>query len=122
MSRENMENYRQSIRHIVRPNDPTQRADADSVALRDFEALYLYEGFIEYAAYEAETRTEEQIALGYAEYIDMSIRDEGKNIVRFYAHTSEAKDVLAAAPYARSDRIDGIEDRIETQISEALHE
>jgi hypothetical protein len=108
MSHSDMKHYRNQLRHIVRPEDPAERG-TNSVAVNDYAALFLYRKLVEYASYEAETAEEEEIALGYAEYINDVIRNEGKNVVRLYAHTSAARDVLcAAAPDEHSKEFPGM--------------
>lgn len=89
-----MEYYRERLRHVVRPEDPSDRDPSDSVMLEDYEALFLTNALTSYAAYEADTQLEEDLCLAYAEYIDMVIRDEGENQVYLYAHTEEARGLL----------------------------
>jgi hypothetical protein len=97
MSYDDMENYRNSLEHIVRPEDPDGRMDADSITLEDYEALYLKRLLVEYSAYEAETATEERIALGLAEYINMVVVEEQKNFVNVYHHSDVARRVIRDA-------------------------
>jgi hypothetical protein len=122
MSHDDMENYRESLRHIVRPEDPSERVQAAHVTLEDYEALYLYDGFVEYAAYEAPSREAEQIALGYAEYIHMVIKDEDKGRVNLFAHTSDAADVLRGAAAARSKGVDELDNQVLDKIAETVSE
>lgn len=121
MSHSDMKNYRDSLHHIVRPEDPSERLDATLVTLSDYEALYLYDAFVEYASYQAESLEEEQIALGYAEYVNMVVRKENRNRVYVYAHTEKARDVLLDALDGRSNHVDGLHSRITATVQDALH-
>lgn len=118
MSHDDMENYRDSLNHIVRPENPSERQSAERVRLDDFEALYLYDGLVEYAAYQASSREEEQIALGYAEYIHMVIKDEDKNFVYLYAHTPAAREVLRGSVDARSKNVEQLDEQLRTKLAE----
>lgn len=91
------QHYRDSLRHIVRPEKPSERLSASSVPLDDYEALYFQTALIEYASYEAPSEETATIARGYSEYIDMVVRDEGEAYVPLYVHTDEAAAVLAEA-------------------------
>jgi hypothetical protein len=122
MSHEDMENYRESLRHIVRPEDPSERVQAAHVTLEDYEALYLYDGLVEYAAYEAPSREAEQIALGYAEYIHMVIKQEDKGRVNLYMHTSDAAEVLLSGIDARSKGVEELNNQVFDKIAEAVPE
>lgn len=92
-----MDNYRDNLEHVVRPEDPEDRKEANSILLSDYEALYLRDGLTEFAAYDSETDEEEAVALAYVEYIDMVVRDERGLTVSIYAHTAVATDVLDGA-------------------------
>lgn len=107
MSHNDMKHYRSQLRHIVRPEKPSER-EQNYVLIEDYEALYLHERCVEYAAYEAETADEEEIALGYAEYINKVVRDEGRNVVRMYAHTEAAREVLCAAAPTADDFVSDV--------------
>lgn len=116
MSHDDMEHYRESLEHIVRPERPADRDDANCVRLQDYEALYLYPSLVEYAAYEADDSTEESIALGYAEHINRSVRDEGNRIVFMYAHTETARKVLFNAVDARSNHVTSLHNDVQSSI------
>lgn len=92
-----LQHYRDSLKHIVRPEKPSERLDQPHIELADFEAVYFVRHLYEYAAYEAETQMASTVARGYAEYIRMVVRDEGKKNVRLYAHTGLAWTVLLSA-------------------------
>jgi len=117
MSLSDMENYRSVLEHVVRPEDPTERVEAESVRLEDYEALYLYDSVVQWASYEAESAEEEQIALGYAEYINDVVRNEKKNFVDIYPHTDVAEYVLRDA--LRNDGRDG---HMTTKIRDSINE
>lgn len=114
-----METYRNQLRHIVRPEDPTDRQNSDRVPLDDYEALYLRHALPMWAAYNAETQTEEEIAVGYGQYINQVIRDEGKNFIYLYAHTPEAKGVLQAV-VGDIDEVLDIAESVESKVDENL--
>jgi len=86
--------YENQLRHVARPEQ--NRQSATRVRLDDWEALQLQEKFTEYASYTAPDATHEAVAMAYAEYVDMVVRDEAKNFVYLYAHTAVAEDVLLA--------------------------
>lgn len=119
MSYSNMEHYRDNLAHLVRPEAPKEREEADSIRLQDYEALYLHNGLVEYAAYGSEDAEEEEIALAYAEYINMAVRDEEKRIVNLYAHTEEARTVLVEGARAITKQIEGLQHGLVEQ-AEAL--
>lgn len=89
--------YRENLRHVVRPDVPEERREANSATINDYDALKLRRDLSEYAAYESPTGEHESIALAYIQYIDMVVRDEKKQIVTLYAHTETAVEVLQAA-------------------------
>lgn len=91
-------NYREQLRHLCRPDTPSERIQSQYISLTDWEALYASIVLKEYATYGAlDCSEEESIALAYAEYIDMSVREEGNRLVDLYAHTEWAEDVLLSA-------------------------
>lgn len=120
MSHDDLEHYRDNLRYVVRPEAPADRQNADRVRVRDYEALYLYDGLVEYAAYEASDAEEEGIALAYAEYIHMVVRDEGRNQVHLYAHSETAQQILADALDARSSQRDGLHATLAGKFIEAF--
>lgn len=91
-----LQHYRSSLRHVVRPDTPSERLQSPKLSLTDWEALYARMVLREYATYGAEDG-EGDLALAYAEYIDMSVREEGNTLVEMYAHTDEAAEVLRSA-------------------------
>lgn len=91
-----MDHYRERLGDVVRPEDPAERDDSHAT-LTDFEALYLRMALTDYAAYKAPTADHEEIALAYLDYINMVVRDEEKSMVKFYAHTETAREVLYEA-------------------------
>lgn len=106
-----MEHYRESLTHIIRPEQ--NRQDASRIRLDDWEALYLYDPLVEYAAYSAPDAEHETVALGLAEYLDNTVREEGKDHVYVYHHTGVAETVLSAISDAMVDtaeRMNGGED------------
>lgn len=86
--------YRTVLRHIVRPDDAHDRNESNHYTVEDFDALAIAAALREYAVYSAPDEVHERIALGYIEYIDLVVRDEGRRHVDLFAHTSEADDVL----------------------------
>lgn len=115
-----LDNYRDVLEHVVRPEDPSDREDCTRVRLNDYEALYLYDALVEYAAYTARSREEEQIALGFAEYIDLSVRDERKSLVYLYPHSTVAKAVLIEAAEERSDKVSDLQHGLVENLSSVL--
>jgi hypothetical protein len=118
MSHDDMQHYRDSLRHIVRPDEPHERVESRHLTIEDYEALFLYDGCVEYASYGADTGEKESIALGYAEYINDVVRNEGRGRVSLFVHTDTALDVLCGIidaltvePY-ESDMRDALLERI----------
>lgn len=89
--------YRSQLRHVVRPESPSEREDANRVQLDDWLALWAAKTLRGYAGYEADTGTESDVATAYAQYIEHAVRTEEKEQVFLYAHTEPAMDVLRAA-------------------------
>ena len=87
--------YENQLRHVARPE--RDRQSATRVRLEDWQALRVQRELIEYASYSAPDVDHEAVAMAYAEYIDMVVRDEAKNFVYLYAHTDVAQDVLLFA-------------------------
>lgn len=94
---DHLETYRQNLRHVVRPDDASQRKDARHVVLNDYDGLLLRACLEEYIGYGAPSDTHRDIAKSYIEYINMAVRDEEKRIFRLYVHTKEAKQVFEEA-------------------------
>lgn len=92
-----LDKYREHLRHIVRPEAPDERGEAPSLALHNYEALFLRWALVEYAGYGARNDVEEGIALGLAEYISMVVHDEEKRVVNLYLHTDTARIVVLRA-------------------------
>lgn len=109
-----MDQYRDNLSHVVRPEDPVEREDADRIRLNDYEALYLYEAFVEYAAYGGD-ETKVDIASAYAEYIDNAVRDERKNVVYLYTHTTEAAETIVDAIDERSYHVNNLHHNLAEQ-------
>ena len=84
--------YESQLRHVARPEK--DRQSATRVRLEDWQALALQDPLVEYASYVAPDAEHEAVAMAYAEYIDMVVREEAKNHVYLYAHTDVAEDVL----------------------------
>ena len=84
--------YDNQLRHVARPEK--DRQSATRVRLEDWQALALQQPLVEYASYVAPDAEHEAVAMAYAEYIDMVVREEAKNLVYLYAHTAVAEDVL----------------------------
>jgi len=99
MSHDELSHYRDNLRHVVRPSDSTERETAEySYSLSAWQALKLRTGLREKAHYEwAADERKHMIALAYAEYIDMCVRDERRENVQVYAQTDAARQVLVAA-------------------------
>lgn len=114
-----LDHYRENLRHVVRPDDPSEGEKSDRVLLEDWEALYLRQHLPVFAAYAADSAQEEEIALSYAEYIDMVVRDEGRTHVFVYAHTPAAKEVLYAVLDTMDD--DHLSSGIEYKFDEFLY-
>lgn len=94
---DSLENYRENLHHVVRPEESYDRLDSPHVVLTDYEALVLCHALREFAAYQAKSQEHTAIALSWIEYINMVVRDEGSTMVRIYAHTEEAQAVYMAA-------------------------
>lgn len=107
--------YARNLRHVVRPDDPTEREEADSVYVEDYEALYLSYNLRLIAAYDDDPKVR-GIAWAYDEYIEQCVRDEGKRSMGLYAHTPEAKGVLKEAA-SKSDGSVTIEDSMENIVT-----
>lgn len=107
--------YESVFKHLIRPEK--NRPDANRVRLTDFEALFIKPLLVEHAAYEAANGTEEDIALGYAQYIDKVVRAEAKNHVYLYAHTQRAMEVLrdSVAHTSQADYMD-----VQTEIRDRI--
>lgn len=90
------EHYRENLRHVVRPDETAERSDTPRVKLSDYEALMLQHVLTEYAGYMAGDN-EERVAEAYIDYIDMTVRDEGRSFIWLYAHTDLAVSVLQDA-------------------------
>lgn len=89
-----MDHYRDNLRHVIRPEKPSDRMESDRILLSNYEALYLRQQISNWAAYYADTEEAEAIALAYVDYIDMVVHDEREPTLHLYAHTDVAKDVL----------------------------
>lgn len=87
--------YEDNLRHMAEPADPSDREEAVSTTVSDVEALYLANLLREWAGYHADD-DERPVALGYAQFIDRQVRQNGKRDVRLYAHTSKAAETLNA--------------------------
>lgn len=120
MSHEDMEHYRSALEHVVRPEEPADRNDTKHLRLDDYEALYLYDAFVAYAAYDADSKTEEEIALAYAEYVENVVRNEAKGIVRLYAHTDEARAILSHVVAHKRKPVSGLHDNIEAELADTF--
>ena len=92
-----LETYRKVLWHIIRPDDPAERADSRGVYVADYEALMLKWCLHEYHSYGAPTDKYRDIATGYIEYIKMCVYDENKNMFRVFFHTDAARQVLEGA-------------------------
>lgn len=87
--------YQDHLEHVVEPASPTERDDAVSATIEDYEALWLSDILREHAHYaDHDYEDEGGIAVAYASYIDQKIRDEGESRVRLYAHTQAAIETL----------------------------
>lgn len=112
-----MSNYESVLRHVVRPDDKSERRESPQVVLSDYGALYLRDALREYADYHAAGEYE-AIARGYVEYVERTVYDEERHSVILYAHTPEARMVLADAIDAKSsqshDLHEGVSDPLHT--------
>lgn len=91
---DSLEVYRNNLRHVVRPEESSDRAESTSIVLTNWEALAVVEGLREYAAYHAPNSERSEIAIAYIEYAQMVVHEERKSSVQFFAHTEEARRVL----------------------------
>ena len=91
---DSLENYRAALDHIVRPENPAERREATSITIEDWEALSLIDDLHEFGRSTDLTATENTIALGYAEYINKVVREEGSRHVTLYVHTNLAESLL----------------------------
>ena len=108
-----MEHYRDSLRHIVRPEDPSDRRNVDDVVhLFHYEALYVRGALYEWSQYGAENEEEADIALGLVEYIDMTVHDERKSEITIFLHTERARKVLEEAVSDRSHVVDDLHENV----------
>ena len=98
--------YRDNLRHVVRPDRPSERPDANRYIVSDYQALALQHLLREFEAYSADTDEHADIARAYIEYIDLVVREEGRTQVEIYAHTREARQVLADAVLMHDHMID----------------
>lgn len=117
-----MEHYRDNLRHLVRPEDPSDRDPEDRVLLQDYEALFLANAFASHAAYDADTQLEEDLCLAYVEYINMVVREEKAGHVYLYAHTEKARDLLITVATnldASETTTDGIGVMVEANLTKA---
>lgn len=89
-----LDHYRENLRHVVRPDEPSQRRESSSIKLRDYEGLYLAEHLREYAEYEETDEELDAIARSIIEYVEMCVRDEDRTVFDLYLHTSEARTVV----------------------------
>lgn len=89
-----LHDYQKNLRHVARPSDPSDRRDAVSVRLNEYEALYLLGGLSEYAAYDAPSEDHADVAMAYEDYINHQVRELHNGIVVLYAHTGLAREVL----------------------------
>jgi hypothetical protein len=92
--------YEDNLRHLARPQKPSERREANAATIEDFQALWLADVFREYAHY-ADHNYEGQgeIAVAYASFIDQEVRDHGKSHVDLYAHTEMAAETVLDALY-----------------------
>ncbi|UBF23236.1 hypothetical protein M1M34_gp097 [Haloarcula tailed virus 2] len=115
---DDLQTYRTVLRHIVRPDDYSIRIESPSVMLYDWEALFLHECLQEYAAYDASSDEYRDIAYGYAEFIDMTVRQENAEVLYLYAHTRDAWTVLLDA-LRHSDNI-AVSKHVNDRVSDAF--
>ena len=108
--------YNENLRHVAEPAAPTERREAVSATVSDFEALWLAEALRDYAHYgDHPAESHATIARAYAEYIDRQVRDNERKHVSLYAHTDEAADTLMGAIFH-----DGAEQDLVQRISPKL--
>lgn len=95
----NVDNYGTNLRHMAEPASPSERERAVSVSLEDYEALYLATMLREWSQYHAEGEDVTSIAMGYVEYINAQVRENGEHTVHLYAHTEIASEVVTNGMY-----------------------
>ena len=109
------------LKHMREPAKPSERGEASSFQVDDFEALYLRRALREYAHYDHERGSDRAgIASAYVEYIDEKVRDNGNNIVHVYAHTEEAYQTLVDAIAGIRTPPTELRDQIELYIRDNL--
>jgi len=81
------------LQHIARPSDPLDRQDATHVWIEDYTALEARYILLDRAYYRYDGEKAD-VARGYAEYINMCVRDEEHRNVTLFYHTDLAKQVL----------------------------
>ena len=116
---DSLEHYRDNLRHVIRPDVPTERYDAPSMPIEDYEALALLRRLREYADYELGPSDEHHdVARAYIEYINMCVRDEERPMFTLYAHTTVAVETLKGAvqstsTYVPSEIIEALQDSVD---------
>lgn len=97
--------YQSNLEHIAEPQTPQQRADAESVTIQDYEALWFSDALRDFAHYgEHDHDDQSGIAVGLASFIDKKVRDEGVSHVTLYTHTDVAGETLLDALYHYRER------------------
>jgi len=86
--------YSNELEHVAQPANPSDRKDADSIIVMDYEALWLSKQLRDYASYRAPTSERACIAEAYSDYINEKVREYGESATHLYAHTTVAKKVL----------------------------
>lgn len=123
MDEDKLENYRDNLSHLVRPEDPRERVDSFWHSFHNYEALYLKDILQDYGAYGTDDAEKTGIAEAYVEYIKMVVHDEQKTTVKVFAHTTEARELLRdAVEYADENGsvVDDLHGEIERKLTERV--
>lgn len=86
--------YEEVLDHIAEPASPSGRAEAESITLEDYEALWFAEQLREYAHYGDASDVQSDIAIGYTAYINTQVRENEQRHVDIYTHTAQARSTL----------------------------
>jgi len=114
-----MGSYEESLEHIAEPSDPSGRADADSIMLPDYVALWFAEQCREWAYHETDSE-KQTCAVGVASYIDAKVREESKSHVRVYTHTELATEVLSSVAEEGHEQYQIIDDRADKTVRDEV--
>jgi hypothetical protein len=114
-----MGEYQDNLQHVAEPASPSERREARSTTIEDYEGLWFTQVLRGYAHYGAESDERGDVALAYAEYIDGKVRDAGNGRVTLYSHTPVATAVLQEALWYASDS-EGESQTMISRVSDAV--